>query len=137
VQLIGDKVEDVATVGLGGEAAVAVVAADLLEVVVQVAHRRLLRREGEGANGSASIAAICSRTDARRSNSSAVASDFCKQCKVRGLSVVGSFRSLSIRVLFIAYLPLLNVVEGAKKRPFRVVVVSNQSGKCCCSPGAP
>jgi hypothetical protein len=52
--------------------------------------------------------------DARRSNSSAVASDFGKQCRVCGLSVVGSFRSLSIRVLFIAYLLLLNIVEGAK-----------------------
>jgi hypothetical protein len=114
VQLIGDKVEDVPTISLRGEAAVAVVAADLFEVVVQVAHRRLLRREGEGANGSASIAAICSRADARRSNSSAAAFEYGKHCEVPGLSVGGSFRSFSIRVLFIAYLPSLNIVEGAK-----------------------
>jgi hypothetical protein len=38
VQLVGDEVEDVRPVGLGGVAAIAVVPAELLEVVVQVAH---------------------------------------------------------------------------------------------------
>ena len=47
-------------VRLRGVAAVAVATAELLEVVVQVAHRRLLLRGGgEEASGSASIAAIC------------------------------------------------------------------------------
>ena len=43
VELIGDQIEDVLPVGLGGVAAVAVMAADLFEVVVQVAHGFLLR----------------------------------------------------------------------------------------------
>ena len=39
VQLIGHQVEDVFAVGLGGIAAIAVVPAELLEVVVQIAQR--------------------------------------------------------------------------------------------------
>ena len=38
VQLVGDEIEDVRPVGLGGVAAVTVVPAEFLEVVVQVAH---------------------------------------------------------------------------------------------------
>ena len=42
VQLIGDEIEDVFPVGLGGIAAIAVMPAELFEVVVQVAHGFLL-----------------------------------------------------------------------------------------------
>ena len=39
VQLIGDYIQDVLAVGLSGVAAVAVMPAEVLEVVVQVTHR--------------------------------------------------------------------------------------------------
>src|SRR6266700_6452824 len=59
VELVGAEIEDVLPVGLRGVTAVAVATAELLEVVVQVAHRRLLLRTGgEEASGSASIPAI-------------------------------------------------------------------------------
>ncbi len=67
VELVGDQVEDVLPVGLGGETAVAVATAELFEVVVQVAHRRLLLRSGaDSASGSASIAAMASSAAAKR-----------------------------------------------------------------------
>src|SRR6266571_6199012 len=69
VELVGAEIEDVLPVGLRGVTAVAVATAELLEVVVQVAHRRLLLRGGgEGASGSASIAAISSSAAARRAS---------------------------------------------------------------------
>ncbi len=43
VELIGDEIEDVLPVGLGSVATVAVMTADLFEVVVQVAHGFPLR----------------------------------------------------------------------------------------------
>src|SRR5258706_11853199 len=65
VELVGAEIEDVFSVGLRCVTAVAVATAELLEVVVQVAHRRLLLRGGgDGASGSASIAAISSSTAA-------------------------------------------------------------------------
>src|SRR5438132_7099510 len=42
VELVGDQIEDVLPIRLGGIAAIAVVLADLLQVVVQVTHRYLL-----------------------------------------------------------------------------------------------
>jgi hypothetical protein len=42
VELIGDEIEDVLPIRLGGIAAVAVMAAELLQVVVQIPHRDLL-----------------------------------------------------------------------------------------------
>jgi len=69
VELVGNEIEDVLPVGLGGEAAVAVATAELLEVVVQVAHRRLLLRGGgEEASGSASMPAISTSTAANFSS---------------------------------------------------------------------
>src|ERR1700736_3215485 len=65
VELVGAEIEDVFPIGLGGVTAVAVATAELLEVIVQVAHRRLLLRGGaEEASGNASIAAISSSTAA-------------------------------------------------------------------------
>jgi hypothetical protein len=64
VELVGAEIEDVLPVGLRCVTAVAVATAELLEVVVQVAHRRLLLRGGAEASGSASIAAIASSTAA-------------------------------------------------------------------------
>jgi hypothetical protein len=69
VELVGDEIEDVFPIRLRGEAAVAVTPAELLEVVVQVAHRRLLLRGGgEEASGNASMPAICSSTAAKFSS---------------------------------------------------------------------
>src|SRR5207237_6083066 len=42
VELVGDEIEDVFPIRLGGIATVAVVPAELLQVVVQIAHRYLL-----------------------------------------------------------------------------------------------
>jgi len=42
VELVGDQIEDVFPIRLGGLATVAVVPAELLQVVVQIAHRYLL-----------------------------------------------------------------------------------------------
>jgi hypothetical protein len=42
VELIGDEIEDVFPIRLSGIAAVPVVPAELLQVVVQIAHRYLL-----------------------------------------------------------------------------------------------
>ena len=66
VELVGAEIEDVLPVGLRCVTAVAVATAELLEVVVQVAHRRLLLRGGGGgASDSASMLAICSSAAAR------------------------------------------------------------------------
>src|SRR4029077_13707515 len=42
VELVGDQIEDVLPIRLGGVAAVAVMPAELLQVIVQIAHRYLL-----------------------------------------------------------------------------------------------
>jgi hypothetical protein len=69
VELVGDEIEDVFPIRLSAEAAVAVAPAELLEVVVQVAHRRLLLRGGgEEASGSASMPAISTSTAANFSS---------------------------------------------------------------------
>src|ERR1700694_1480219 len=69
VELVGAEIEDVLPVGLRCVTAVAVAPAELLEVIVQVAHRRLLLRGGgEEASGSASIAAIASSAAANFSS---------------------------------------------------------------------
>ena len=69
VELVGDKVENVFAVGLRCEAPVVVTPAELLEVVIQVAHRRLLLRGGgEEVSGSASMAAISRSTAANFSS---------------------------------------------------------------------
>ena len=120
VELIGDQIEDVLPVGLGGVATVAVMAANLFEVVVQVAHGFLLRGRGEGARGSVSMAAICSSTAARPASD---ASTF-------GLRLWRAIRFLGISISF------ADVVQG-REAPFFAAVVSIESGKCCCSPGAP
>src|ERR1700730_2161323 len=74
VELVGAEIEDVLPVGLRCVTAVAVATAELLEVVIQVAHRRLLLRGGaDNASGSASIAAICSSTAARRATDGSTA----------------------------------------------------------------
>jgi len=60
VELVGAEIEDVLPVRLRCVTAVAVATAELFEVVVQIAHRRLLLRGGAEASDSASIAAIAS-----------------------------------------------------------------------------
>ncbi len=63
VELIGDQVEDVFPIRLGGIAAVAVTPAELLQVVVQIAHREFplgAAVRGVYARG-ASMSAICSK----------------------------------------------------------------------------
>jgi hypothetical protein len=42
VELVGDEIEDVFPIRLGGIAAIAVMPAELLQVVVQISHRDLL-----------------------------------------------------------------------------------------------
>src|SRR5207249_1600467 len=64
-ELVGAEIEDVLAIGLRGVTAVAVATAELFEVVVQVAHRRLLLRGGaNGASGSVFMRAICSSSAA-------------------------------------------------------------------------
>jgi hypothetical protein len=56
--LIRDQVEDVLAVDLGGVAAIAVMPAELLEVVVQVAHGCLLESEDAGTSVITAIPAM-------------------------------------------------------------------------------
>ena len=68
VQLIGDDIEDVFPVGLGGIAAIAVMPAEFFEVVVQVTHGFLLGSRDEGARARTCVPARSCRTAARRAS---------------------------------------------------------------------